>query len=163
MRGTRRGRIQRQRLLDVIRNDPGINVRRLARIAGTGWTNCEHHLRRLEEQGLVRRRRIQGHWGMFATATVGAPHAEGVGLLRDERNWRIVEAVRRAPGCRQVDLAAQVYISPSSLCRRLQALDENGLIRRTGGHHDMRLFPTAELEEAQGHLHVDTLFESGVI
>lgn len=156
MTGTANGQLRRERLLEVIRADPGIHVRRLARVAGIGWTTCEHHLRCLEQAGKVTRRRVQGRSQVFAAGALAANQFGGAGLLRDRRNACIAAAVIQQPGSAQGLLSAQTGIPASSLCRRLQALSDEGLVERIGQGRGLRVHPTQALRSTMGAVEEST-------
>lgn len=140
---TSQGDVTRTRLMQVVRADPGMHVRRLAQIAGLAWTTCEHHLRCMEEQGLVSRRLVQGRWRVYASDEVPASSFERTGLMRDPRNQCIVDVVTASPGQPQEVVSALAGLPQSTLSRRMACLEEAGLIKRRRDGRSHRVFPSS--------------------
>lgn len=138
---THQGSLMRSRLFAAIQQDPSIHVRLLACIAGISWTTCDHHVRRLENDGLVSRRLVQGKWCTYARDQVPANQFKVTGLLRDERNQRIVATVANQPGLDQLALSQSMGLARSTLCRRLQILEEAGVVERRRVARERRVFP----------------------
>ncbi len=148
--GTRQGSYHRQNILNLIRGDPGIHLRRLAHVVGLSWNTTLHHINRLEAAGLVSTRKVQGKTCVFDRSRGAMDSKTGTALLRDPRNVTVARFVSEHPGAHQRALCAATDLAPSVVTRRLQALEEAGLVERVRLGRVALVQPTDALASALG-------------
>lgn len=135
----------RQRLLHVVRADPGIHVRRLSLVTGMSWNACLHHLRTLEAAGVLVSRKVGSRVCWYDSSDGAFRHKTAAALLRDRHNLRVARAVSAEPGQSQSDLAQRLGCAASSVHRRVSRLERAGLLRRTVATGARHVFPTDQL------------------
>lgn len=145
---TAQGDLHRQKILHTIRANPGIHLRRMAHIVGLSWNTCLHHLGVLEARHLVVVRKVQGKICAFDTSRGAVTGKTGTCLLRDPRNMTVARFVAQHPGAHQRAVAAATDLAPSVVTRRLQSLEDAGLVERVRDGRVCFVQPTAELEKA---------------
>lgn len=148
--GTRQGSHHRQKILTLIRGDPGIHLRRLAHVVGLSWNTTLHHVHRLEAAGLVSTKKVQGRVCAFDRSRGAITGKSGTALLRDDRNTTVARFVVDNPGVHQRAICAATDLAPSVVTRRLQALEEAGLVERVRMGRVALVQPTDALEGALG-------------
>lgn len=147
---TAQGDLHRQKILHTIRANPGIHLRRMAHIVGLSWNTCLHHLGVLEAHHLVVVRKVQGKICAFDTSRGAVASKTATCLLRDPRNLTVARYVAQHPGAHQRALAAGTDLAPSVVTRRLQSLEDAGLVERVRDGRVCLVQPTPVLEHALG-------------
>jgi predicted transcriptional regulator len=133
MAGTRNGRETRERILDAVRRDPGVNKSDLARRLGHSWGTMSHHIQRLTRQGQVRAFR-DGRSLLLYPADVPVSHLRQLAALQGEVPLKIMDHL--AKGERGIqELVGLVGSSRKVVRRTLQHMDEAGLVGRGPGLH----------------------------
>lgn len=133
MAGNRNGHETRERILDAVRRDPGVNKSDLARRLGHSWGTMSHHIQRLTRQGQVRAFR-DGRSLLLYPADVPVSHLRQLAALQGEVPVKIMDLL--AKGERGIqELADLLEASRKSVRRALQHMDEAGLVGRGPGLH----------------------------
>lgn len=138
------GDASRDRILAIVRGAPGIHTGELVRVSGIAWGNLTHHVRILEEEGRVVRRRYAAR-SCFFTPEVPEEERPLHMVRRQELAARILEALGQAPGARVADIAKTVGSRPSAVHRHLEHLVQEGLVRPDGGERFQPVFPAQPL------------------
>ncbi len=146
--GTQQGSYHRQNILNLIRGDPGIHLRRLAHVVGLSWNTTLHHVTRLEAAGFISIRKVQGKICAFDRSRGALEGKTGTALLRDPRNQTVARFVAANPGAHQRAVCAATDLAPSVVTRRLQALEEAGFVERVREGRVALVQPTTALGEA---------------
>lgn len=146
--GRPQGDRQRRLLLGLIASNPGVHVLRAAYVLGLNWNTCLHHVRRLEGEGRIVMRRVQGRICLFDRTAGAASTKMAPLLLRDERNAQIAKLVLGQPGMNQKELAESVGMAASVVHRRVVRLEEAGLLHRAAGARQVTLYATDALQAA---------------
>ncbi len=146
--GTRQGSHHRQHILNLIRGDPGIHLRRLAHIVGLSWNTTLHHVNRLDAAGLISIKKVQGKVCAFDRSRGALESKTGTALLRDPRNASVARFVVDHPGAHQRAVCAATELAPSVVTRRLAALEDAGLVERVREGRVAWVQPTEALETA---------------
>ncbi len=146
--GTQQGSHHRQKLLQLVRGDPGIHLRRAAHVMGISWNTCLHHVQRLEQAGLVTVKKVQGKVCVFDRTQGAVTGKTGTCLLRDDRNLTMARFLSENPGVHQRSICAATSLAPSVVTRRLQALEDAGLVERVREGRAIFVEPTAALDAA---------------
>lgn len=141
------GDIARDRLTGIVEKNPGIHVRRLSIITGQSWNTCLHHLRHLEQKGVLASRKVQGRLCWFDCRTGAQQSKEGVCLLRDPANRVLAEMILANPGRSQTELATDLHMATTVVHRRVTRMESAGLLMREPHSHSMQVFPTPNLED----------------
>jgi len=122
------GEGSRERILATIQAAPGIHTGELTRATSVSWGNLAHHLRVLEGEGLVLRKRFGSRTCYFLPAVPEADRALQV-ARRQEVTSLILDALGSRPGAMVGDLASATGARPSAVSRHLHHLIEEGLVR----------------------------------
>lgn len=146
--GTKQGTFHRQKIVSVVKGDPGIHLRRLAAVVGISWNTCLHHVNRLEAKGVVSTQKVRGLVCVFDRTGGAVTGKTGHCLLRDERNMNVARFVAENPGCHQRAVCAGTDLAPSVVTRRLQSLEDAGLVERIREGRVTLVAPTEALESA---------------
>ncbi len=149
--GTQQGSYHRQNIINLIRGDPGIHLRRLAHVVGLSWNTTLHHVNRLEAAGLISIKKVQGKVCAFDRSRGALDGKTGTALLRDPRNVTVARFVVDHPGAHQRALCAATHLAPSVVTRRLQAMEEAGLVERVREGRVALVQPTDALSLALGN------------
>lgn len=132
-------RLRRERLLDhpvreqifnAIRARAGIHYRELLRTLGISNGTLAFHLHHLERAGYVRARRVRGRKHFYPTDLRPPPDD----VLVTERQRRILEYLRLAPGSSQAEITRASGLKRSNVSYHVGVLRSLGLIetRRIG-------------------------------
>lgn len=120
----------RKEILNTLRHEPGLTKSQLCRRLDVSWGAVWHHVRRLESDGEIIRKKTYGWTGLFASST---PRLEMtiLPLLRDDAALRILAILRDAPGLRMQEITRQSQLSRKMVRRRLDRLAAAGLVDRS--------------------------------
>lgn len=120
----------RDQILQVVRNDPGINTTDLAKRVDAGWGTVVYHLSVLERHNLVSSL-IDGRFHRFFPVGVIDFSTRGqVAVMKNERTKQIFELIDVEPGIVQEALARRVGISAPAAIFHLKRLEEVGMVGR---------------------------------
>ncbi|HET6398604.1 MAG TPA: winged helix-turn-helix transcriptional regulator [Candidatus Thermoplasmatota archaeon] len=148
-----RGRVlehpARERLVRLVQEHPGIHFNEVVRRSGHGKGTVEHHLRVLEDAGLVVAKRHGGYTCYFRPAA-GARTAAPAVALKSAGARRIVDVLGRDPGLGVRGIARATGLSPATVHRHLRRLASAGLVRLEGPAHARRVLLVAGPEAASG-------------
>jgi predicted transcriptional regulator len=134
----------RRRLNDAIRREPGITPAELQRHTGLHYTTCVHHLRILQELGLVELRRVGGQIHCFEQGRrLGSREMNTQLALRSATTRELLEALARSPGLTPSQAAAAMGMHRSSIKYHVDRLRKWDLVdvRRNGRQLELRLQP----------------------
>lgn len=121
---------RRQRMLELVRQDPGIDVRTVAAELGCSWTKAAYHAARLQSAGHIVDRLIRGRRVLFPSGGTQGKETAFV-LLRDGIHRRAFDEISRRPGIGRDFLAATLGVHPSHVSRVAKALSQAGLVEFT--------------------------------
>lgn len=129
-RGTSQGESVRARIVEIVRQSPGIYKSELARLSGLSWGSVNHHLRVLRRSGelVVDRRRALAN---VYPAGTSADHIRWIGLLGRPDNPDLVGYLRDHPGHGVQSMSQHYNISRKIIRRHLARLEEVGLVTRS--------------------------------
>ncbi len=151
MRGSSEGgRVRsgtRERLLGIVREQPGVCVSDLARLLGVYRAAVRFHLLRLERLGLVRAFPVGRRTLIFMVAAQGGDDLAFRALLAEPACHRVADAIAQNPGLRVVELTRVSGISERALYHHLKQLVSAGLVVRTRSQYFVRFQPSAKLLE----------------
>lgn len=129
----------RQRILDIVRADPGIHasgiLRRIGKESGVG----EYHLGVLEREGFLTSVETPGSRRYFTTGTFTLADMRARAILREGQADRVFHIIVESPGINVTDLAARAGLSLAYTSRTVKRLHEAGLIERAQVGRDLTL------------------------
>lgn len=127
----------RRRIQDAIEGEPGIHFQALARKAGVGRGNLDHHLRKLVAADLVTVRRAPGYTCYFPKGRLDRRYLDAAHAVRSDGSKAVLQAVAGRPGASSRDLAQHLGMAPSTVSYHLKRLETAGLVapgERAGVH-----------------------------
>lgn len=118
----------RENIYRLVQEHPGIHAHEVAERLDLAWGTAIHHLRLLEQNGLLTAYRDGRYKRFFVVGDQRLQQKEAVGLLRNDTARRIVQAVAERPGLIQKDVCDALGVSSSLATWHLQRLAEAGLV-----------------------------------
>ena len=128
--------------MSLVRDRPGLPLSELRRRAGMGWGVFDHHLQRLEREGLVQTVRA-GRFRLVYPA--GFPTDEDGALLNTPTTRRIALAILARPGISIRVMARDLGLSDRIVYYHVNRLVAAGLVRSTSQFHYRGLSGTGRL------------------
>lgn len=121
----------RQRIFQVIQENPGIHASGLARAAGSGWGTIVHHLDKLEKGGLVATRKVNNQKCYFEMGgKVSRQDMAIASAVRQGTANHIASFVTSHPMTSQKMLAENLGISPALTSFHVKKLVHQGVLDR---------------------------------
>lgn len=118
----------RSRILAIVDAEPGVHVRELARRLGTTRNGTDHHVRRLQQAGLVTVVAGNGYSCVFRRGTVEDGLMRAAEPLKAEGARAILALAVQAPGIGVREAAARLGMSPGTASHHLRKLRGAGLL-----------------------------------
>jgi predicted transcriptional regulator len=144
-KGRSAGSIARERIMAVVKTNPGIHVRRISLITGLSWSTCLHHLRFLDKAHEATSRKVQGKLCWFDSRQGALQTKTGICLLRDATNQVIADQIVTTPGTSQIHIARTLGLAASVVHRRMVAFEGANLVHRVATDRCMLVVPTDQL------------------
>lgn len=117
----------RAALVQAIEAEPGVHLRELARRTGIAEGALRHHLRKLEDAGLILGRPLGGYLCYFLPAAATAAGAGTAAAARSDGARKVLAAIEGgATGVRAI--AAATGLAPSTVSHHLGRLREAGAV-----------------------------------
>lgn len=154
-------RIEGQKVLDnpvrahvhqVVVQDPGLSLEEVRARAGIAWGTAVHHLRRLEDNGLLVSIVQNARRRYFAANTPASSHRAHVAALSHPTARRLADLVRQRPGLDQGGLCEALGLRNPAASKHLQQLAAHGLVLVERDGRRCRYHPTDALRTAFGIL-----------
>jgi DNA-binding transcriptional ArsR family regulator len=120
---------RRQRICDAVQGNPGLHLRELQVLTQLDAGSVAHHVRKLEQCGLVTTRRIGRFTCVFPGSSVQKAVLQDALGLRSPGGHAVLSLLEGAPGLSNKELAARTGMSPSSIDFHLKRLRANGVVR----------------------------------
>lgn len=148
------GHPRRAEILELVRNQPGLETSAVARTLGLGWTKADYHIRRLQQAGHVTRWRVDGRTALFPTRQGFARSEEKIALLHRTAFARIHSLLQRRPRLDQESVAAALGFTRQRAGQVLRRLEAAGLVRSSREPRRRRYaaLPTDGAGFGAGHL-----------
>lgn len=153
----------RQRILSYVHAHPGEPVGGLLARLDMGWGTLHHHLRRLEEAGLLHTR-VAGRRRLAYPGPAGEhahPLEKGRAILAGPLTRRVAEAILARPGVGIEELLEALGESPRAVYYHVKRLVDAGLVQRDPRLRCAFLTPTPLLAELLGTLAAPRLEDNG--
>ena len=127
------GSERRQRILDVIQQNPGVSKAELARLSGSSWGSIYHHLAILSKADqLLVERSARGKIRVYAANVT--PRDRLRGLLTSSGDLRrLVDSVAKGPKTIS-QLSRELDVSRRVIRRQLSVLTEAGIVSQSGDY-----------------------------
>lgn len=132
---------RRSQLYELVRAEPGIHLSDLVRRSGLGWGAALYHLGVLEKNRVLVAHDEGGFKRYFANGMHPREEMRRLVALRHEAAKALFDAVQAGPGRNGRELAATLGLSPSTLARASERLEEAGLVRRVRAGRRVLYFP----------------------
>lgn len=113
----------RERIHQVIENQPGVHYRALLRELGMSNGRLAHHLQTLEREGIIRTEAVAGRLHFYVT---GSNAIRGTPLT--DRQRALLAMIKKEPGILQSRLADRLGVSRQALHQHLDGLREQNLL-----------------------------------
>ncbi len=131
----------RERLVELIRSNPGITAPEMHKQVEGGWTTVVYHLRVLEREKFVSST-VDGRYRRFFERDSVEPSRRGrLGVLRNERTRSILDRIRRDPGVAHGRLAKDAGVSMPAVYWHIDRLETVGLVGRDKVGRTVRYYP----------------------
>jgi DNA-binding MarR family transcriptional regulator len=132
---------RRDRILAIVRAQPGIGPQDVGAKLGTSWGVTQYHLDKLEKGGLLTSQRKGHHRCYFVPGAVPREQQGTVALFRVDTTRRVAELIAQKPGLTQTQLCAELGISASAMSKQVARLEGAGVLRREAADGPAKLFP----------------------
>lgn len=129
----------RQRILDVVRGDPGIHAAGILQRVGKEGGVGEYHLGVLEREGFLTSVDTPGSRRYFATGTFTHADMQARAILREGQADRVFRIIAENPGINLTELAARAGLSLAYTSRTVKRLHVAGLVERAQVGRDLTL------------------------
>lgn len=139
---------QRQRILELVRQTPGLHENAVARALGISHTLAQYHVRMLEEFGFLEVKRFGGRKCLFAAGQMGRAEKTMVVAERG-RGAVLVGLVAAQPGIAQRALARALGVRESTIKWHLDRLEQSGVVMVERGPEGKRVRLSPEAERAR--------------
>lgn len=139
---------RRSQLYELVRSEPGIHLSDLVRRSGLGWGAALYHLGVLEKNRVVVAHAEGGFKRYFANGMHPREDMTRLAALRHGAAKALFDAVKASPGRSGRELAETLGLSPSTLARASERLEEAGLLRRLRAGRRVLYFPAEPVQAA---------------
>lgn len=133
----------RARIYETVQEHPGIHYQAIVRHTGKGRGVMEHHLRKLEQGGLIVTQSNRGHKCYFAKGAMDHSIMAAVPALKTKGAVRVLRQIIRDGDTTVTALAEDLGIAKSTASHHVRRLREAGLIESAG-----RIAPTPAARKA---------------
>lgn len=134
----------RNRLMRLIRRNPGIHASEMCRETGEAWGTVQYHLSLLQRNEMVMSMEA-GRTKRFYPPDAAGARLEMVSLLDQGRRGEIARFILENPGMRQVDVCKAVSVSRKTFRASVADLVGAGLVAEHKGLQTNRYFPDDSL------------------
>lgn len=139
----------RDRIFQVIRSNPGINLSQIHRIADLGWGVTVYHLKMMEKNGLVFAETGPRDKCFFENEPRFRSLRSAIAALANkEPAQKIAHVVATHPGLTQREVVEQTGLTQRVVSYYVSRLAKQGLLERARDGNFVRYRPTEDLKEA---------------
>jgi len=132
----------RREIYDLVNERPGVHLSELRRTVDVGQGALEHHVRRLEEAGLVRSERLGGYRCFFPPGDRDAAIEHATRAIRSRKARSILAAAIRAGDVRMTRLSKDLDLPTSTLHYHVEALADAGIVEKGNREGQVSISPT---------------------
>lgn len=138
----------RRRIMEAIRDEPGIHRAGVAGRLDAAESTVRHHLDKLRSGGLVTTNEDHGFVCYFPRGEVDARLREALPVLLKPGPRKVLQALIERPGRSNKELSEATGLSPSTVHHHVQRLREAGLVEGQRRGRTVQLSPTDVAEDA---------------
>lgn len=139
----------RERIFQAIRNNPGINLSQVHRVAELGWGVTVYHLKMMEKKGLIASLTHARDKCFFENEPRLLALREAIASIANkEPVQRIVRTVADQPGLSQRDVIAATGLTQRTVSYYLSRLSKTGLVAASREKNFVHYQPTDQLLRA---------------
>jgi predicted transcriptional regulator len=149
----------RARILEAVRQEPGIRVTRLRRSLGCSAGTVQHHLNLLQKAGLIEFLATRRRTCVFPADSPSDTRPE-VTLARSGRTRQMLQSILRRPGIIQRDLMSELSMSRRVMRNYLNQLSEKRLLEEVPRGRYRTYYPSSHLFELIGTLQLGPAAET---
>ncbi len=120
----------RREIYEALREVPGAHFSHLKRELDLATGTLQHHLRVLEDRGLVESRQEDRYTRYFPSMEVDRRDKELLGLLRQQTPRRVVLDLIEHGTCRLTRVSERLGLAPSTVSFHLNNLREAGIVAK---------------------------------
>jgi predicted transcriptional regulator len=124
--------------MEVIQSEPGIHFQDLVRRSGLPNGTAVHHVRKLEQAGLVAARPL-GRYTCYFPGTPERAALAAAPVTRSNGARRILAEVAASPGLSGSELATRLGLQPSTVAYHVKRLEQVGLLSAVRDGRTVRL------------------------
>jgi predicted transcriptional regulator len=128
----------RDAIVGYLATTPGAHFSKLRDDLQLGTGETQHHLRRLDREGVVEHRKDGDYKRYFPADRFSAFEQRALGYLRRETPRKMVLALLAEPESSGTDIAEAIGVSRSTVSKYAAELEEAGLLTREGGYEIRR-------------------------
>lgn len=132
----------RQRIHDLVREEPGLHFREIQRRLETGRGVLEHHLDKLVDADVLAVHEAHGYTCYFVQGSLAPDLVEVAPLVRAETARALLVAAHREPGASVNALAEAADVSNSTASYHLDKLQEAALVVKDRGSNGLEVRPS---------------------
>lgn len=118
----------RARVHDVVTQDPGLSLSEVRARTGIAWGTAVHHLRRLEDHGMVVSVNLLAHRRYFAANTPAASQRTALAVVIHPTARRIAQLVIERPGIDQSGICQALGLNNPAASKHLRQFEAQGLV-----------------------------------
>ncbi len=139
---------RRAELNGMVCKSPGITVPDLCQESGLSRNAVLHHLRMLEDQGMIVHRRMgrSTHW-FENGGRYGRERKDAYAVLHDDRTRDVAQFILRNPGSHQGAIGSALGLSPSVVHWHMKRLEDALLVERERVGRSVQCFPGGSLAD----------------
>lgn len=140
----------RRKIYELIDEEPGINLRGLADEVDVAWGTLLHHLKKLEDNHLVKSERYGKYRRFFKNgSTYTEAEQERLAALSKPSTARVAEYILQNPGANQSEIGDQIGVTASTILFHVKRLKEVGLVEEKREGRYVHYYPSMNGEEAK--------------
>lgn len=139
---------RRAELNNLVCKRPGITVPDLCNASRLSRNAVLHHLRMLEDQGMIVHRRMgrSTHW-FENGGRYGRERKDAYAVLHDDRTRDVAQFILAHPGSHQGAIGSSLGLSPSVVHWHMKRLEDAALVQRERSGRSMLCYPGGPLSE----------------
>lgn len=142
----------RARVHDAVAQDPGLSVSEVRSRTGIAWGTAVHHLRRLEQHGMVVSVSQLAHRRYFAANSPAASQRTAIAVVMHPTARRIAHAVNARPGIDQTGICQSLGINNPAASKHLRQFEAQGLVQTARDGRSRLYHPTGAMTSVLGLL-----------
>ena len=134
-------------VFNYIKNYPGSHLRKISKELSLGMGDTQHHLKFLENKGVVRSRRMRMYKVYYDVSIIEGRQESILAVLRQETSRAILLYLVETPGATQGDLAKHLGLSSPTVNWHMSRLSEIGLINYRKDGRFVKYFIEGDVKE----------------